>query len=59
MKIIYLNKVRIYFSRLIPKWHDLGYFCFAETAKQYIDEIFTEIEIQISIQKTQTHAEIF
>jgi hypothetical protein len=51
VKIIYLKAIRIYFDRLIPKLHDLGYFCFAETAKKYVSEIFEEIEIQIPIQR--------
>jgi hypothetical protein len=51
MKIIYLKKVRTHFSNLIPKLHDLGYFGFAEAAKKYVDEIFAEIEVQISIQR--------
>ena len=50
MKIIYLKKVRLYFENLIPKLHDLGYFGYAETAKKYVDEIFTEIEKQLPIQ---------
>jgi hypothetical protein len=51
MKIVYLKKVRDYFQALIPKLHDLGYFCFAETAKKYVDEIFAELETQILIQR--------
>ena len=50
MKIVYLKKVRIYFDNLIPKLHDLGYFSYPETAKIYVDEIFTEIHKQLPIQ---------
>ena len=50
MKIIYLTKIRVYFENLIPKLHDLGYFSFTETAKRYVDEIFTEIDKQLPIQ---------
>jgi hypothetical protein len=51
MKIVYLKKVRVYFDILIPKLHDLGYFSYPETAKKYVDEIFTEIEKQLPIQR--------
>jgi len=50
MKIIYLKKVRVYLVNLIPILHDLGYFSYPETAKRYVDEIFTEIDKQLSIQ---------
>jgi len=51
MQIIYLKKVRVYFENLIPKLYDLGYFSYIETAKRYVDEIFTEIEQQLPIQR--------
>ena len=50
MKVIYLKKVRLYFENLIPKLHDLGYFGYPETAKKYVDEIFSEIEKQLPTQ---------
>ena len=50
MQISYLKNVRIYFENLIPTLHDLGYFSYIETAKKYVDEIFTEIESQLPIQ---------
>ena len=59
MKIIYLKKVRIYFESLIPKLHELGYFCFAETAQKYVGEIFVEIEKQLPIQKHRPAPEYF
>ena len=59
MKIIYLKKVRIYFNNLIPKLHELGYFSFSETAKKYVEEIFTEIEKQIPIQRHRPAPEYF
>lgn len=59
MKILYLKKVRIYFENLIPKLHELGYFAYEETAKKYIDEIFVEIEEQLSIQSSKPAPEHF
>jgi hypothetical protein len=59
MKIIYLKKVRDYFNDLIPKLHELGYFSYPETAKRYVDEIFTEIEQQILIQIPRPAPEFF
>ena len=59
MKIIYLKKVRIYFEDLIPKLHDLEYFSYAETAKRYVDEIFTEIEKQLPFQRQRPAPKCF
>jgi len=50
MKITFLKTVRLYFEKLIPKLHDLGYFSYNETAKRYVEEIFTEIEKQLPFQ---------
>ena len=59
MKIIYLKKVRVYFEQLIPKLHELGYFNSVDTAKIYVDEIFTEIEKQLPFLRHRPAPEYF
>ena len=62
MKVIYLKNVRVCFENLIPKLHDLGYFGYPETAKRYVDEIFTEIDRQLPVQTHRpapAHFEIY
>ena len=59
MKVIFLKKVRVYFEKLIPRLHELGYFGLPETAKKYVDEIFDEIEKQIPIQRHRPAPEYF
>ena len=59
MTILYLKKVRVYFENLIPKLYDLCYFSYTVTAKTYVDEIFSEIEKQLPIQKHRPAPEYF
>ena len=59
MKVIYLKKVRVYFEQLIPKLHELGYFSYPDTAKKYVDEIFTEIEENLPFLRHRPAPECF
>jgi len=44
MNVIFLPEVRRYFNDLIPILYEKGYFVFKETAKKYVDDLFSNIE---------------
>lgn len=48
MNVIFLQEVRKYFDNLIPVLYEREYFGFKETAKKYVDDLFDDIETNLS-----------
>jgi len=44
MKVVAIPEVVEYLENLIPILHEKGYFGFREAAKNYVDELYNEIE---------------